>query len=102
MGISEDQPTGPLAVGLMALHDRKFFERLLENPREAMDYMVDRGELDLTDADKEAVIRLIAKQREANPDFDALKAWDRYHRTGFWGAGWVTGWDFEHRRNVRS
>lgn len=71
---------GPVKVGLMALHDREFFERLLKNPRKTL---TDRADLNLNDADVEQVVQLIQRQSGLSPA-DALAKWDRYHAMGDW------------------
>ena len=78
---------GPKAVGLMALHDKDFFARLL-NPKEARTAMKEKAEeLGLTEADMDQVEKLIEERNRARPGVDALKLWDRYNATGFWDPG---------------
>jgi hypothetical protein len=87
------QKDGPTAVGLMALHDRSFFERLLSEPEEAMRQAVADNKLSLTPDDIEVVARLI---RERNARFsreDALKGWDRHRQSGEWeNNDWPAAW----------
>jgi hypothetical protein len=75
---------GPTAVALLALHDREFFARLLKDPRGAMNQMVERRKLRLTDADIEQVVTMIEERSKTATD-DPLVLWDRYHQTGEWG-----------------
>jgi hypothetical protein len=73
---------GPLEVGMMALHDRAFFERLLTDPRGAMTDMVKRGQLRLTDADMDEVVRLVETGFRSLTPAQGLAAWDSWHETG--------------------
>ena len=73
---------GPLAVGMMALHDRAFFERLLRDPRPAVMDMVNQGKLTLTDADMDEVVRLVETGFRPLTPAQGLALWDSWHQTG--------------------
>lgn len=90
------RPTrGPTDVGLLALHDREFFERLVKDPRAAMEQKVAEGKLKLTDADKDEVERLI-RDRNRNPIRDPGAVWDNYKKTGRLSPeDWMEGWAAE-------
>ena len=85
-----DFPNGPLAVGLLALHDRKFFEELLKDPVKTLDDLVRSGRLSLTKEDQDQVYRLI--QAANDTDWKPLDEWDHYKKTGIWGGGWPMSW----------
>lgn len=90
MPSTPDYSDGPLAVGLLALHDKKFFQALLEEPAKALDDVVRRGQLTLTREDQDKVIRLI--QAANDTDWKPLEEWERYKKTGIWGGGWPLSW----------
>ena len=73
---------GPVRVGLLALHDKKFFARLLEDPRKAMEAAVSRGRLKLTKADMLKVEKLIRHQLTLRPDKNYLVMFGEYQRRG--------------------
>ena len=84
---------GPFAVGLMALHDRAFFERLLSDPRRTLTQSAIQADLHLTAADVDEVVRLIEEAGHSITPARALAAWDGYAANGHWGGnGWPTGW----------
>lgn len=56
---SDNESSGPLRVALVAFGDRAFFERLLKNPRDALDEVAD--ELQLSDDDKDEVERMVER-----------------------------------------
>lgn len=56
---SDSESSGPLRVALVAFADPAFFERLLENPRDALDEVGD--ELQLSDDDKDQVERMVER-----------------------------------------
>ena len=91
MGTMPDDSNGPLAVGLYALHDRRFFAALLEDPEKALADVVDSGKLSLTPEDRAVVIRLVAEANKS--DWKPLEKWDHYKRTGFWEGGWLMSWE---------
>ena len=75
------------SVGLLALHDRKFFARLLKKPETAMKAIVAEGKLKLSKADMDRVVKLIADYREANSDAELMGMWEKYHKAGAAGSG---------------
>ena len=91
MARESHQPQGARDVGLLALHDRDFFERLLENPREAIGM---EDSLDLSEDAIQEVEELIKRTRQTINYEDALAAWERYHRDGDWEGGEWKGWDW--------
>ena len=46
MGKDPDYSAGAFAVGLYALHDKKFFEALLKDPAKALQEWIDEGSED--------------------------------------------------------
>jgi len=73
--------TGPFTVGLMALHDRAFFQRLLNDPQGTLTDAVAQGKLSLTTTDIALVARQVTRvPRSAVPD--SLAVWDRWQATG--------------------
>lgn len=81
---------GPRAVGLLALHDREFFERLLDDPRRAIE---DEKRLDVSPEGIEEVQELIERAKATADRKSALAAWDRFHETGTWdGREWLGSW----------
>lgn len=56
---SGNESSGPLRVALVAFGDPAFFERLLENPRQALDEVGD--ELQLSEDDKDEVERMVER-----------------------------------------
>ena len=85
---------GVVAVGLMALHDRDFFEKLLDNPRAAIEAKKD---LEVTPQEIARVEELIARRGTKKSPKDTLELWDRWKKTGFWDAG---DWPFEWMRRA--
>ena len=83
---------GPTAVGLLALHDREFFERLLKNPKQAVDEVANT--LELNDKDKVEVVRLIEERNRAGRSpAEALAGWQKYRTDGQWRTmDWPMGW----------
>jgi hypothetical protein len=77
------------AIGLMALHDRAFFERLLDDPRAAL-----RGnEMLASDpAVVEKVTRLIS-ERGPISRAQAIEAWESFHQNGTMAHPWQDPWD---------
>jgi len=94
---------GPFAVGLMALHDRAFFERLMADPRRTLSDPAVQANLHLTPADVDEVERLIKHGTHVVTPALALRAWDNYAANGHWGGnGWPSGWpEFRHRDAAR-
>lgn len=82
MANKDARSNGPFNVGLMALHDRAFFERLLSDPRPTMTDMVRQGKLTLTGADMDEVVRLIEAGFRPLTPAQGLAMWDSWHRTG--------------------
>jgi len=81
---------GPIAVGLMALHDRAFFEHLLKKPREALEEMVREGKLTLTAADVDHVVRTVEEGQGKLTAAQGLAVWDQWYNTGHVDPkGWV-------------
>lgn len=60
---SGNESSGPLRVALVAFRDPAFFERLLENPRDALDEVGD--ELGLSDDDKDQVVEMVERRLRA-------------------------------------
>ena len=85
-----DYSDGPLAVGLFALHDKKFFQSLVENPEKALQGLADTGKLNLSKEDRDKVIRLIRAANDTG--WKPLDEWERYKKEGFWGGGWPLSW----------
>lgn len=56
---SGNESSGPLRVALVAFGDPAFFERLLENPRDALDEVGD--ELRLSQDDKDQVVEMVER-----------------------------------------
>lgn len=84
---------GPTAVGLLALHDRKFFSELLVEPEKAMRQAMEEKKLQLSDDDIKTVATLIRERNVAFPDSDALIKWEKYRKTGSWDMmDWPTEW----------
>jgi hypothetical protein len=82
---------GPTAVALKALHDRDFFERLLKNPKAALNDVATKFEL--TEADKVEVIRLIEDRNKRYSAAEALEGWRKYAAGGEWRTmDWPMGW----------
>lgn len=80
-----------VAVGVMALHDRAFFARLLESPREAIEAKANELHLQVNDEDIATVIELISARKGTQAN--ALKLWDRWKETGLWDIGdWTRLW----------
>jgi hypothetical protein len=82
---------GPTAVALKALHDRGFFERLLKNPKATVNDVA--HELELTEADKTEVVRLIEERNKRYTLAEALEGWRKYAADGMWRTqDWPMGW----------
>ena len=95
MGKDPDYSAGAFAVGLYALHDKKFFEALLKDPAKALQELADSGTLNISAEDRRTVVRLI---EEANHrDWSPMEEWDHWKRTGIWGGGWPFGWPQDRR-----
>ncbi|HUF49482.1 MAG TPA: hypothetical protein VMN60_01530 [Longimicrobiales bacterium] len=75
---------GPEDVGLLALHDRDFFEELLRDPQGAMDRQMIAGRLRISEEGRRQVEELVRERQAMYPDRDALRLWDRYHQSGDW------------------
>lgn len=82
---------GSVAVGLLALRDRKFFAALVEDPRAALEARIERGDLELEADEVDRVVALI-EDRNARPTAsDHMELWDRYQATGSWNStDWPT------------
>jgi hypothetical protein len=91
MGQTTNDSGVVLAVGLYALHDKKFFEDLINDPEGALDELQRRGTLTVLGSDRKQVVRLIeeAKKEWKEPPLDE---WERYKRTGIWSGGWQSSW----------
>jgi hypothetical protein len=85
---------GALRVALLALHDKRFFAYLLEQPRAAMEDKVREGTLELSESEMRQVEELIRKQRLARPDQDPMVMWTRYKEHGLFvpGEDWMELW----------
>lgn len=85
-----DHEHGPRAVGLLALHDRDFFQRLLEDPRRAIE---SEKRLDVSPEGIKRVQELIEDAKSRKDRDSALRDWDHYHETGSWdGREWLGSW----------
>ena|ERR1043166_7493689 len=73
---------GLVMVGLLALHDRKFFDRLLKEPSEAVKALAAETRLELSKADMDRVVELVGKQRAALSNEVSVAMWERLHKTG--------------------
>jgi hypothetical protein len=79
-----------VAVGLMALHDRPFFEHLLASPRDALNELVSAGALTLSAAQVDDVVRVVEAAKKKLTAAQGLAIWDQWNRTGrVESAGWV-------------
>jgi len=92
-GNNEHVYDGVVAVGLMALHDRKFFADLLENPRQAIEDAIKQGNLKATPDEVDRAVSLIAARAQNPSGTDALIMWDKWHRYGTWDLDdWSKSW----------
>jgi hypothetical protein len=82
---------GATAVGLYALHDRAFFERLVKDPKKAVEEVGTRFKL--TPDDKLQVVKLIEDRNKTHSLKEALAGWEKFKATGDWEASdWPRGW----------
>jgi hypothetical protein len=85
-----DYADAPLAVGLLALHDKRFFEALLKDPTKALQELADSGRITFSARDRQEIIRLVAAANQH--DWNPLEEWERYKKTGIWAGGWPMSW----------
>ena len=85
---SKAPASGPFAVGILALQDRVFFERLLKDPRKALTDGAFQNQVTLTAAELEEVVRLVQQGGQQMTLAKALEMWDGYHNRPEWGGGW--------------
>lgn len=92
MAMEQRKPSrGAFRVGLLALHDQKFFARLLDNPRQALKDVEQK--LHLTGDDMKQVEELIRKQLSLQTAQSLLAALEHYHKTGLLLDGdWADLW----------
>ena len=93
---SKGPARGPFAVGILALQDRVFFERLLKDPRKALTDGAFQNQVTLTPAELEEVVRLVQHGSQQMAPPQALEMWDQYHRSPEWSGGW-NSWPPERR-----
>jgi hypothetical protein len=74
---------------MMALHDKAFFQRLLTDPRGTLAERALREALGLTDADVDAVVRVIERGHAQRPAAEHLAMWDRWNETGLIADVWI-------------
>jgi hypothetical protein len=82
MAAKGKRPGGSVAVALMALHSRVFFEQLLKDPKKAMTEMVKQRRLTLTKKEMAQVVKLIKSSRARIKKAGGLKIWDHWQDTG--------------------
>ena len=93
---SKAPASGAFAVGMLALQDRVFFERLLKDPRKALTDGAFQNQVTLTPAELEEVVRLVQGGSQHMAPAKALEMWDKFHRGPEWGGGW-NSWPPERR-----
>lgn len=82
---------GPTAVALKALHDREFFERLLKDPKGTVNAVA--RVLELSEADKTEVVRMIEERNKRYTHAEALEGWRKFATDGSWRTiDWPMGW----------
>lgn len=84
---------GMLAVGLMALHDKKFFAELLEGAAAAIAKKKEQGLLREVTAEDVARVEAAIAERMARGGPDPMEMWDHYDAIGEWHPkDWVFEW----------
>ena len=78
-------------VGLMALHDREFFELLLDDPRAAVTRFAREQREPLDEELVRKVSELVERRGPTLTREAAFEAWDRYHESGRL-RGWMDKW----------
>ena len=84
--MTDPRNDGVTAVALLALHDREFFEALLDDVDEALERYDDHEVVRrLTPEERQHVRRLFAKEGNVQQfKRQALEDWDRYQADGTW------------------
>ena len=73
-------PKGAFQVGRLAVQDRAFFDRLLEDPRAALQEKEEARVLKLTQSDRDYVVRVIEERRTNPRAKDPSLVWEAFHR----------------------
>jgi hypothetical protein len=91
-------PKGASEVGRLAVQDRAFFDRLLENPLAAMQEKEQAGILKLTKTDRDYVVRVIEARRRNPRARNPGEVWEAFHRAAEimpedWPEMWVAAFE---------